>query len=300
MFTELLCHGAGGPELPTSRGFDDAKLGVNPDQWEAFMDIVAETAAIWPTKHHRELIIKICEGSKVEMCWGLEGQAVTTSEMDLICPPAVEAFKMTSQCPFSGQAGAKCPFTGAGQPSMATNRSSINPVGTVPSVQSAVLDQPHAQRTNVTSQALMPGRVLGNTLQQRLDKLTLEDPELCCPVSLMPFKNPVMASDGFTYEESSLKQLLANGQSSPMTRELLKKEYRLAEDKKAEVTIFKEKRSQELLDFAAQAITEHPGLALSAAERVTEYLEVLSTEKVPILKTKAAQIYQQLGRSVPA
>jgi hypothetical protein len=211
---------------------------------------------------------------------------------------------MTSQCPFSGKAGAKCPFTCAGQLSTAVNRSSLSSVSKVPPVQSAVLKQPRAELANATSQALMPGRILGSTLQQRLDKLTSEDPDILCPVTLMPFKNPVVASDGFTYEESSLKQLLANGQSSPMTRELLKKEYRLADDKKAEVTMFLKQRSQELLDFAHEVISGHPGLALSAVERVTEYLEVLSTHDIPsfvhCMKSRTAQYYRELGRSVPA
>merc|ERR1712113_1253945 len=60
--------------------------------------------------------------------------------------------------------------------------------------------------------AAMNGRILGNALQQRLDKLTEEDPDLCCPVSLMVFSNPVLASDGFIYDKSSLTQLLSNRQ----------------------------------------------------------------------------------------
>merc|ERR1712187_320711 len=63
------------------------------------------------------------------------------------------------------------------------------------------------------------GRVLGSSLQQRLDQLTDEDPDLCCPVSLVVFAQPVIASDGFMYEQSSLMTLLRNRQVSPMTRE---------------------------------------------------------------------------------
>ena len=37
MLTELLCNKAGGPEVVTAEGFDDAKLGVLPEQWAAFM-----------------------------------------------------------------------------------------------------------------------------------------------------------------------------------------------------------------------------------------------------------------------
>ena len=44
VLTELLCHTAGGPEVMTAEGFDDAKLGVQPEQWDAFMALVAKAA----------------------------------------------------------------------------------------------------------------------------------------------------------------------------------------------------------------------------------------------------------------
>merc|ERR1719191_1166860 len=93
------------------------------------------------------------------------------------------------------------------------------------------------------------GRVLGSSLQQKLDELTDEDPDLCCPVSLMVFTEPVIASDGFVYEKASLTTLLRNKQSSPMTREVLRSSYREAGGKLVEVQQFLEKRSRELLLF---------------------------------------------------
>merc|ERR1711988_753766 len=90
--------------------------------------------------------------------------------------------------------------------------------------------------------APMAGRILGSALQQKLDELAEEDPDLCCPVSLMVFSNPVIASDGFIYDESSLKQLLANRLASPMTREVLKPTYRSAQEKLAEVVGFRKHR----------------------------------------------------------
>merc|ERR1712183_739136 len=54
------------------------------------------------------------------------------------------------------------------------------------------------------------GRILGSSLQQKLDELIDEDPELCCPVSPMLFAEPVIASDGFIYDKASLTTLLAN------------------------------------------------------------------------------------------
>jgi hypothetical protein len=292
MITELLCHGAGGPELPTSRGFDDAKLGVDPNQWSDFLQIVAETSAVWPTKHHRDLVMRICENNKVEICFGLEGQQDLDLDLGIAAPSGVAAFAMTSRCPFSGQSGGgKCPFS-SGQVGNATSpkRNKTSEVSAIPgAIQNA-------------AQSPMIVRILGNAMQQRLDALLDEDPDLCCPVSLMVFSNPVIASDGFTYEEWALKQLLANRQVSPMTREVLKQTYRPSQSKLVEVTTFRIQRSQELLDFAAEAANEQQRLALAAVERVTEFLEVVSKDSVTVqnLMAKATCIYEQLGRPLPA
>jgi hemoglobin len=295
MVTELLCHAAGGPELPTSRGFDDAKLGVDPHQWLDFLGIVEEAASVWPTKHHRELVSRICESSKIEICFGLEGH--TVPNLQLACPPGTDAFTMTSRCPFSGKSGGQCPVSGG------SNFPKTLPL--LPLPQNAVTDQLAESRQPVgmcsgNQSVPMVGRILGNSLQQKLDKLTLEDPDLCCPISLMVFKSPVIASDGFTYEEASLKTLFANHQVSPMTRESLKRTYRHAQTKKAEVAGFLKKRSEELLSFAAEAATEQKGLALSALERVTEYIEVFDKSSArDSVRSKAVRMYQQLGCPMP-
>merc|ERR1719399_1523357 len=110
MVTELLCHSAGGPELPTSKGFDEAKLGINPNEWDAFLSIVAETAVVWPTRHHRELVLKIVEKSKIEFCFGLEGEDMP--EVELPLAPVGTATTSVARCPFSGHAGGSCPFSG--------------------------------------------------------------------------------------------------------------------------------------------------------------------------------------------
>merc|ERR1719284_39161 len=118
---------------------------------------------------------------------------------------------MTSGCPFSGASGGQCPFSGK-------------------SVVAAAPAPPQAQNFSSpleSAQAPMAGRVLGSSLQQKLDRLTEEDPDLCCPVSLMVFSSPVIASDGFIYDEGSLKELLRLRQASPMTRETLKPSYRI-------------------------------------------------------------------------
>jgi hemoglobin len=299
MVTELLCHAAGGPELPTSKGFDDAKLGVDPNEWSAFLQIVTETATIWPTRHHRELIVKICERSKAEICFGLEGHDMPNLELAASSGiDGVAAAMPTSRCPFSGNSGGQCPFSGASQP---PQNSTAAPV--TPPQNSTAAGNPSMHRAENSVHAPMAGRILGSALQKKLDGLTEEDPDLCCPVSLMVLSNPVIASDGFIYDQSSLVQLLANRLASPMTREVLKKEYQVAEQKKIEVTSFRKLRTKELLDFAREAVTEQQGhLALVALKRVSEYVEALSsldTSAAQNLCAEAAGLFHQLGHSVP-
>merc|ERR1712157_414208 len=109
--------------------------------------------------------------------------------------------------------------------------------------------------------------------------------------SLMIFSNPVLASDGFIYDQSSLTQLLANHQVSPMTREVLKQEYRAAQQKLDEVTVFRRQRSQDLLDFAMEAAFEQQLLAIAALERVQEYIEVLDMVAARSLAVQALRLY---------
>lgn len=147
---------------------------------------------------------------------------------------------------------------------------------------------------------MMCGRVLGSEMQQRLDTLLHEDSELCCPVTLVVFIKPVIASDGFMYECDSVKALIRNRQASPMTREDLSRTYFPANQKKSEVMAFREKRSDELLKFATAAILEQPSMAISALARVQEYLDVLEPQNVPGIARKAASLWLQAGRGLPA
>jgi hypothetical protein len=308
MFTELLCNSAGGPEKVTSKGFDEAKLGVDPSQWPAFLALVAETAAVWPTEHHRDLVLRICESSKIEVCIGLEGE---TPEVAL----PVQASDALPRCPFSGTSGGQCPFSGAnhtgGQcPFSGASRTIAAPAPASPLSQrvsgeigsimqraaswfsgpSEIQNAPHAQG----------GRVLGSSLQQKLDELIDEDPDLCCPVSLMIFADPVVASDGFIYERASLTTLLANRQASPMTRETLKPEFKLAQQKRVAAHDFRRKQSGALLQFAREAAPQQPEMAITALERISDYIEVLIPQHSQSLAREASQLYSQLGRSAPA
>merc|ERR1711879_62355 len=144
------------------------------------------------------------------------------------------------------------------------------------------------------------GRVLGSSLQQKLDELIDEDPDLCCPVSLMIFADPVVASDGFIYERASLTTLLANRQASPMTRETLKQEYQPAQQKRVEAHGYRKKRSGALLQFAREAASQQPEMAITALERITDYISILPPQESRSLAGEASHLYSQLGRSAPA
>lgn len=153
------------------------------------------------------------------------------------------------------------------------------------------------------SSGAIAGRVLGSSLQSTLDDLLNEDPDLCCPISLVLYSDPVIASDGFLYEKASLETLIKNptrhGIVSPMTREKLKPDFMPAKQKKKESIEFRQKKSAELLEFATHAAVEQPHMAVTALERVTEYVQVLRPGGSSPLTQTAANLWRQLGRPVP-
>jgi hypothetical protein len=146
----------------------------------------------------------------------------------------------------------------------------------------------------------MGGRVLGSNLQQKLDELTDEDPDLCCPITLMVFTEPVKGSDGFIYEKASLMTLLRNRQASPMTREPLQSNFQPAPEKLAEVQEFRKTRAQALIQFAREALAQtEQNLAGTALDRVGDYLENAGGAIAQGLAREAVPLYTQLGRPVP-
>jgi hemoglobin len=299
MVTELFCHAAGGPEVVTSKGFDDAKLGIDPRQWSEFMSIAAEVASVWPTKHHRDIVLKLCEQSKAELCFGMEGQeaALPVDLPAAAVTSGAQVFKMSSQCPFSGKAGVTCPFSG--------QASALSAVTSIVPEKRKICDVADdasilSESTTTGGHGLMAGRLLGGALQQSLDKLLEEDPDLCCPVSLMVFTEPVYASDGFIYDKSMLLQLLGNKQRSPMTREVLKSQHRIATEKMDEAVKFRHVRSEHLIKFALQAADQQPHMAQIALERVVDYLVVIQDRKARNLAAEAAKVYKKLGQPVPS
>lgn len=147
--------------------------------------------------------------------------------------------------------------------------------------------------------ATMAVGALNSNWQERLDMLIEEDPELCCPVSLEMFIDPVIASDGFTYEKASLECLLRTCMASPMTREELKREYLPSPHMRRDAIHVRETRSQELLNFAKEALAPQPRMATAALKQASEYIECLGTKQVPSLAEQAAALWQRLGQPVP-
>ena len=70
LLTELLCNAAGGAAIVTSKGFDDAKLGVK--DWRRFLSAARETAArVWHDKHVTGAVLAELEGVQAELVVGL-------------------------------------------------------------------------------------------------------------------------------------------------------------------------------------------------------------------------------------
>jgi len=84
-----------------------------------------------------------------------------------------------------------------------------------------------------------------------------------------------------------------------MTRETLKPSYRRATGKTAEVTQFRKQRSEELLDFAAEAVYAQQQLAITALDRTCEYIQSLDTQSAQSLYRRAVDLYSNIGHTAP-
>ena len=89
--------------------------------------------------------------------------------------------------------------------------------------------------------------------QQRLHAVGLQDwtpPDaFCCPVTMELMRDPVVASDGFTYERDTLTKLLTTTRCSPLTRETLNRQIMIPN-----INLKKRIRDlpHELCDFASE------------------------------------------------
>merc|ERR1719158_229833 len=365
MVTELICHCTGGPEIVTSKGFDDAKLGGPAEQWPTFLEVANEAAMLWPSQLLRTSLLNALAEQRAELCIDVvaeddspEAKAMRKIQMagfgnfeataalekcggdpskalDLLMTgwSAVQSGSLTSissmssggGCPFSGapassSAGARCPFSGASAPKQnKTAATSAAPAVSeldertadavrtlaekgIPASQIAtLLSVDESAVSTVIAGATGPQvRVLGSNLQEKLDELLEEDPDLCCPISLMLLSDPVLASDGFIYEKASLEQILKTNATSPFTRQKLTRKFLPAKERMKMTFEFRETRSKELLAFASEAIEAgHQHMASKAAERVLDYIKGLAPGSCATIESKLRETYSRLGRAVP-
>merc|ERR1712137_1464391 len=363
MVTELVCHATGGPEVVTSKGFDEAKLGVAAEDWPVFLELAADAASLWSIPHLRNSIVSALSTIKAEICIGIveedssaEAQArrlvqqagfdhyLTSAALEHAEGDPSAALELLakgwhplneirlgssgSATPMSTMSstrslvdaddgrGAGCPFgfDRLTQPAKVAKTAAIEPASSVddklaaaaikmadqgmPLTQIAMrlgLDEELVQRT-VAQANTGEGKLLGNKYQEQLDELLQEDPELCCPVSLVLFVNPVIASDGFMYEKASLEGLLRANMASPMTRERLKKDYLPAKQRRSAAIEFRERRAKELVRFVGDVVTDMPQMATTALDRITEYLDVLQNAGIA---SEAAAVWAKMGRPLP-
>jgi len=76
---------------------------------------------------------------------------------------------------------------------------SVNPAILVETLRERFHERAHKAEGHVA------GRVLSNDVQRSLDTLLVEPAELCCPITLMLFSSPVIASDGSVYESAAIR-----------------------------------------------------------------------------------------------
>jgi hemoglobin len=378
MLTELTCNCTGGPEIITSKGFDDAKLGVPAEQWPTFLELANEAATLWPSQLLRTSLLNALADQKAEICIGIVGDddSVEAEAMRKIQVAGFGHFEATAaldkcrgdpskalelliagwspgqpqsvtqlgdvntdaaaaagygagipaRCPFSGALAPsnvaspqRCPF-GFGASAPAAPAAPPTPTASqlddrtteaartlaergIPASQIAILLQVDEAAVNAAIRAAEGahvGRVIGSSLQQKLDDLLTEDTDLCCPISLVLLSEPVVASDGFMYEKASLEELLRTTAISPMTRQSLKTQFFPAVERKKKALEFRELRSMELLDFADEVIKAgQQQMAIEAAERVADYINALPHGSCASIDAKLRETYVKLGRPAP-
>jgi len=308
LVTELICSGAGGPEVVTSRGFDDAKLGVPAEKWEIFQSVAAEAAAsIWFQAEIQQSILVALEEQKAELCTGLVQEDLseaaqarrrlreagyshveTTAALSRCHGDADEALALlvsgwTPQqsaavaTPCRAASQLRCPFSG-----MAAGSSGACPFSA---------NAQAAQRAPVTS-AASSGRILGSALQDRLDCLMYEDPELSCPITLVLFMDPVVASDGCVYEKDAIQEVLRTQGLSPMTHKPLSPQLFPAQEVRERVRSFMLERGGQLLEFAEHALQQkQTGMVRMVCDRIRDYLAVLTPGAAPFLLSGLEELY---------
>jgi hemoglobin len=149
----------------------------------------------------------------------------------------------------------------------------------------------------------MAGRVLGSLLQQRLDDLLVEPPELCCPIMLLLFQSPVIASDGCAYEREAIARLIATGRVSPVTHEALDRVLNSSPALESNLEIFRAERAAQLLSLADEAwqsqTREETTLAHTALDRAKTYISDLPTERRQDMAARYLELCMAARRPIP-
>jgi len=103
MMTELMCNSLGGPEIVTSKGFEEAKLGIRQEQWDAFMALAGEVARVWPTQRHRDLVLQALTDQKVHICVGLAAETTTSAARQVLAEAGFGVIDQASALEECGQ-----------------------------------------------------------------------------------------------------------------------------------------------------------------------------------------------------
>jgi len=111
-------------------------------------------------------------------------------------------------------------------------------------------------------------------LVPRLGKKLLTDPEdFMCPLTLEMMKNPVVAQDGFTYEEAAIKDVLRHDPRSPMTREAIGTRMILNRAIKSQIAQYKDQLVRQICDVAPQMMQLDVWLTTSLLIRAIDFLQ---------------------------
>jgi hemoglobin len=337
MVTELLCHGMGGPEVATSKGYDDAKLAVPIEEWPIFLTLAAEAAEVFPTTHHRTAVVSHLNELKSELCVGIvseeDAEGGGVGKLIMLGFPVVDATAALDKCEGDVDKAKQLLVNGWNPRERGNDDASsvmsreLTPERSCPFASSIPTATPVDQGLSrqmdaamllaekgiskediakmlgmdLSELAALPtvghGRVLGSSAQEKLDELLDEDLDLCCPVMLVLYEDPVIASDGFIYERSAVDTLIKNNRPSPMTREALGKDVFPARQKKNDTKAYREKMVKELCQFADSC--NDAQIAEQALERATDYLIFMKPNKHQEHAHRLVQLWQKYGKPVP-
>jgi len=323
LVTELVCNAAGGPELVTSQGFDDAKLGVLASEWSCFIELAHGAAKlVWGEGSIAACVVQTLEEQRPELCIGSAQDSTATLARQRVRDAGYNMVEVTAamlQCEGDADkaiellasgwkpevqrpnaSAARCPFlSGAASSSSASGCPFMAGAAASASAASSSGDRSVVQKSTV-----MAGRVLGSTWQMRLDDLLLEPAELCCPITLCLFSNPVIASDGCSYERDFIARIAAAGRMSPATHEMLRPEFYSAQSLKDQVETFKSQRAAELLAFARDALDQQAEasavLVGTALDRAKTYISGLPSEHQQELAAQYVELCRRVNRPLPA